>query len=93
LLQSWLRPAGNAELGAGADVALEGLAVIADRLHDPDNPVLGQAELFAEIAVGTHGALELGLVGLGHLLDVLLVHAKLSAPTIAYKVHFTMSNH
>src|SRR6185312_17428074 len=36
---------GNAELGAGADVALKGLAVIAGSLHDPHQPVLGQAEL------------------------------------------------
>ena len=41
-----------------------------------DEPVLGQAELFAEIAVGTEGALELGLVGFGHLVDVLLGHAE-----------------
>ena len=51
-------------------------AVIAGCLHDPNDPVLGQAELFAKITVGTHGALELGLVGFGHFVDVLLGHAE-----------------
>src|SRR5260221_149942 len=69
--------AGDAELGAGADIAIEGFAVVADRFDDPRYPILGEAELFAEIAVGAEGALEFGLVGLGHVVDVVLGDAEL----------------
>ena len=40
--------AADAELGAGADIALEHLAVVADVLDDAHDPVLGQAELLAD---------------------------------------------
>src|SRR5258708_33518852 len=53
LVPEVVEAAGDAELGAGADIAIERLAVVADRLHDPRYPILGQAELFAKIAVGT----------------------------------------
>src|SRR4051812_11771591 len=76
LVPELVEPAGNSELGARADVAVERFAVIADRFHDPRHPVLGKAELFAEIAVGAKGPLELGLVGFGHLVDVLLGNAE-----------------
>ena len=52
LVPELVEPARDPELGAGADVTIEGLAVIADRLDDPRHPILGHAERLAEIAVG-----------------------------------------
>src|SRR3569833_4193706 len=63
------------QLGAGAYIALIGLAIIADSLDDPREPVLCQAQLFTEIAVGAESTLQLRLVRLGHLFEVLLGHA------------------
>src|SRR4051794_20914859 len=45
LVPELVQAAGDAELGAGADVAVERFAVIADRLYDARHPVLGKAEL------------------------------------------------
>src|SRR5436309_611444 len=52
LVPELIKSAGNAKLGAGADVTIERFAVIADRLDDPRYPILGHAKLFAKIAVG-----------------------------------------
>ena len=51
LVPERVEAARDTELGAGADVAVEAFAVIADRLHNPGDPILGKAKLFAEIAV------------------------------------------
>src|SRR6516165_9912246 len=58
------------ELGAGADIAVKGFAVIADRLDDLGEPVLGQPKLLAEIAVGAEGAFQIRLVRFRHLVGV-----------------------
>src|SRR5262249_57911650 len=76
LVPEVVQAAGDRELGAGADVTVEGLAVISDMLDDADHPVLGEAELFAEIAVTAEHALEFRLVGLGHLVCRLLLAKK-----------------
>src|SRR5262249_12210916 len=67
----------DAKRRAGADVTIEHLAVVADGLDDPDHPILGHAELFAEVAVGAEDTLQLGLVRLRHFVDVLRGHAEL----------------
>src|ERR1700709_1150037 len=72
LVPELIEAAGNAELRTSADVAVESFAIIADRLHDPGHPILGDTELFAEIAVGAEYPLELRLVRFGHLIDILL---------------------
>src|ERR1700719_851073 len=59
------------KLGAGADIAIEGFPVIADRLDDLQHPILGDAKRLAEIAVDTEHALELRLIRFRHLVDVL----------------------
>ena len=46
------------ERRAQSDVPLEQLAVVADLFHDADGPVLGQAELLAEIAFGSDKSLD-----------------------------------
>src|SRR6202012_1363927 len=71
-----VEPRGNAEFRAGAHIAIEGLAVIANRLDDPDHPILGQAELFAKIAVGAECPFQLGLIRFRHVVDVLLGNAE-----------------
>src|ERR1700730_14133886 len=76
LVPELVEPTGNPEFRAGADVTIEGFAVIADRLDDPRYPILGEAELFAEIAIGAEHALELRLVRFGHVIDVLLGNAE-----------------
>src|SRR5262249_57259224 len=43
--------AADAELRARSHVALEHFAIVADLLDDAHRPVLGQTELFAEIAL------------------------------------------
>src|SRR5512147_1494016 len=62
LVPEVVQAAGNLQLRAGADIAVKGLAVIADGLDDPVEPVLGEAELFAEIAVGAESAFQIRLV-------------------------------
>src|SRR5439155_4607854 len=77
LVPELIEAAGNSELGAGTDVAIERFAVIADRLDDADHPILGQAELLTEIAVGAEHPLELRLVRrFRQVIDVLLGDAK-----------------
>src|SRR5205085_11069360 len=51
LVPELVEPAGNPQLGAGADVTVKRFAVIADRFDDPRHPILGETELFAEVAV------------------------------------------
>src|SRR5262249_41926131 len=48
-----VEPTADPEIGAGAHVAVEYLAVVADLLDDPHHPVLGQPELLAEIALNS----------------------------------------
>src|SRR5262245_61493688 len=76
LVPEVVQATGDTELGAGADIAVEGFTVVADMLDDTHYPVLGEAELFAEIAVGTKHALEIRFVGLDHLVDILLGDAQ-----------------
>src|ERR1700704_924469 len=76
LVPELVEPAGNPEFRAGADIAVEGFAVIADRLDDPRYPILGEAELFAEITIDAERALQLGLVRFRHFIDVLLGDAE-----------------
>src|SRR5262249_35821663 len=64
-----VEPAGEAELGARADVALEHFAVIAYRLDDAHHPVLGQAELLAQIAFGADQPPDVRLVRLERLIE------------------------
>ena len=57
VLQAALGPqrvdaARDLQRAAGADVALEDFAVVADRLDDVDDPVVGQAEIGADLGVG-----------------------------------------
>src|SRR4051812_18743637 len=78
---------------ACADVGGEHFAVIADGLHDTHHPVLAQAELFTEIAVGAEYALQLRIVLFPLLVDVLAVTPSSSVVIRANSVHFTMSNH
>src|SRR5262245_27426844 len=77
LVPEVVQAARNVELGAGADIAVERFTVVADMLDDAHHPVLGEAELFAEVAVAAEHALEVRLVGLGHLVDVLLRNSSL----------------
>src|SRR5438132_11990105 len=51
--------AADAEPRAGPDVALEDFTIVADMLDDAHRPVLGQAELLAEIALGPDQPLDL----------------------------------
>src|SRR3979409_1289228 len=76
LVPELVEAAGNSELGAGADIAIKALAVIADGLHDPHHPILGQAELFAEIAVAPQYPFQLRVVRFHLLVDVLLGNAE-----------------
>src|SRR6476620_11794063 len=76
LVPKLIEAAGDRELRTGADVTVENLAVITDRLHDPGHPVLGDAELLAEIAIGTEYSFELRLIRFRHLIDVLLGDAE-----------------
>src|ERR1700730_15908345 len=69
--------AGDAELRAGADIALEHLAVIAHLLDDARHPVLGQPELLAVSAFGPDQPLDLGLLRLQGVVDGLARHAQL----------------
>src|SRR5581483_3000744 len=71
LVPELVQSASDLQPGAGADIAIERLAVVTDRLDDAVEPVLGQPELFAEIAVDPKGAFDVRLVGLRHLVDVL----------------------
>ena len=52
LVHSALMPRAILSGVAGADVALEDLAVVADALDDVDDPVVGQAEIGADLGVG-----------------------------------------
>src|SRR3984885_965836 len=70
LVPKLIEAAGDLQRRTGADVAIEGFAVVADRLDDPDHPILGQAELFAEIAVCPERALLFRFVGFRHLVDI-----------------------
>src|SRR5262249_37282297 len=72
-----VQAARDLERRALPDVALEHLAVITDVLEDTVGPVLGEAELLAEIALGTEQALDVGIVGLEVLVDVRLADADL----------------
>src|SRR5436305_14709281 len=67
----------DAERRARADVAIKHLAVIADGLYDPDDPALGHAKLFTEIAIAAEDAFQLRIFQFGLLIDVLRGHAEL----------------
>src|SRR5215213_956758 len=60
------------ERRALADVLLEDLAVVPDMLDDAERPVVRQADGLAELALRSEHALDLGVVVLGHLVDVRL---------------------
>src|SRR5215510_10999701 len=63
--------AADTEPRASPDVALKRLAVVADMLDDAHRPILGQADLLAEIAFGADQALDLRHVRFQGLVDVL----------------------
>src|SRR5258708_2049117 len=67
----------DAERRPRTDVAIDHLAVIAGGLHDPHPPVLGHAELFAEIAVSAEDAFQLRILQFGFLVDILRGPAEL----------------
>src|SRR5579872_1175147 len=69
LVPKRIEPPGDRQRRAGAHIAIEGFAVISDDLDDPYDPILGQAQLLAEIAVGPENAFHLRLVGFHHLVD------------------------
>src|SRR5580692_7543354 len=77
LVPELIEASGDLQRRTGTDVAIEGFAIVARRLDDADDPILGQAELFAEIAVGSKDPFQLRLIRLRHLIDVSLSNAKL----------------
>src|SRR5947199_6689709 len=72
-----IQTARNAELRAGADVALIDLAVVADVADDARRPVLGEAELLAVFAFGADEAHDVRLLGFQRVADVLGVDSEL----------------
>src|SRR6516162_1076511 len=77
LVPEIVEPAGKRQLRARANITVKSLAVIADRLDDPTEPILGQPELLAKIAVRAKGSFQIRFVRFRHLVDVLLGDAKL----------------
>src|SRR5215467_4662711 len=67
----------DAEPRTAPDIALEDLTVVADMLDDAHHPVLGQAELLAEIALGPDQPLDLRHVRLQRFIHILGIHAEL----------------
>src|SRR6185295_15740240 len=65
------------EAGAGADVAVERLAIVADLFDDAIGPVVVEAEALAVVAFLAEQALDVGVGGARHLIDVALGHAQL----------------
>src|SRR6186713_1584796 len=66
-----VHPARDLQLRLLADVALVHLAVIADVADDADDPVLGEAELLAVIALGADQPHHFRLLRLQGFVDVL----------------------
>ena len=58
MVQSVLAPF-DLQLGAFADIAPEALAIVADMLDDAHGPVIGEADGFAELALGAEQAVVL----------------------------------
>src|SRR5215813_1575806 len=63
--------AADAELRTRSHVAFEHFAVVADLPDDAHHPILGQAELLAEITLDAQEAPDLGLVRFERFVDVL----------------------
>src|SRR5499427_11105648 len=68
--------AADAEPRAAPDIALEDFTIVADMLDDAHHPVLGQAELLAEIALGPDQSLDLGHVRFQRFIHILGIHAE-----------------
>src|SRR5688572_29166258 len=77
LVPEVVQPARQLECGVRADVALEDLAVVADRLDCPVGPVLVQSEQLAGVLAGPEDALDRGVGARLHLVDIRLRDAVL----------------
>src|SRR5437773_2735266 len=77
LVPEFVEASVDGQTRARADVALERLAVVADRFHDLHGPIVVEAETLAEIPFLAGEALDLGIGRARHLVDVGLGDAEL----------------